>query len=219
MKNSHGFGCLGTIFGCLVLGLLLYFSHVWLLRQCGFALLRSDTLQKADAIVVMAGGYAIRAQEAAALYREGWSPRVVLTREAPPDGFYQLKDQGINLPEMIDVSQQVLERLGVPRSGIWRVDGVVGSTDEEVQRVGQYLKERNLHTLVLVTSKAHSRRACLVFHHYWKNDFQIVCRYSRFDPFEPKRWWKSRKDIRELTFEWQKLILYRIQFALDSIRR
>ena len=91
----------------------------------------------------MSGGYAVRAQEAAALYNGHWGEHVVLTHELPPPGFADLSNKGIlHFPQMIDVSQQVLEGLGVPRTSIWRVETAVDSTDEEVQYVGKFLREK-----------------------------------------------------------------------------
>ncbi|MBI4457053.1 MAG: YdcF family protein [Acidobacteria bacterium] len=218
MKRPYGCGCLTKIAAFLVVALILYALHPWIFRELGYSVLCSDSLQKADVIVVMAGSYIIRTQEAAALYHEGWSPRVLLTRESPPDSFYQLKAKGILLPEMIDINQQVLEGLGVPRSSISRIEIPVDNTDEEARRIKEFLERDHLRRLIIVTSKTHSRRACMTFYHYLGKDLQIICRYSRFDPFDPTGWWKKRKDARELIFEWQKLILYRIQFLLSSIR-
>lgn len=216
--RSQGFGCLSVIAACLLLAALGYAGHPWLLSRWGNSLLRSDPLQRADVIVVMSGGYAVRAQEAAALYHEHWSEHVVLTREVPPAGFDELRSKGIRLPEMIDISQQVLEGLGVPPAAIWRVGAAADNTDDEVQALGKFLKVKGVHTLILVTSKTHSRRSCLVFHHYFGGEFQITCHYSRFDPFAPNSWWKTRRDTREFLFEWEKLLMYQAQFAMNAFR-
>jgi len=208
----RGCGCLAQIIFLVVLSAGLYLAHPWILPVFGNFLLRSDPLQKADAIVVLSGAYTVRNEEAAALYHQGWGPRILLTRELPPDDFYQLKKKGIELPESIGLSQQVLEGLGVPRPQIWRLEVTVDNTDEEVKAIGEFLKRQKVGRVIVVTSKTHSRRACLVFHHYYHNEFQIICRYSYFDPFDPERWWKKRRDVRELIFEYQKLAAYQIGF-------
>ncbi|HEV8131403.1 MAG TPA: YdcF family protein [Acidobacteriota bacterium] len=212
MRRSCGCGCLTQTIGVILLGAVLYLLHPWILPLFGNFLLRSDPLQKADAIVVLSGAYTTRSQEAAALYHQGWSPRILLTREIPPDDFYGLRQKGILLPESIDLSQQVLEGLGVPRSQIWRLDTPVDNTDQEAKQIGEFLKRQKVRRIIVLTSKTHSRRACLVFHHYHDKDFQIICRYSFFDPFDPKTWWKRRRDMRDLIFEYQKLAVYEIQF-------
>ncbi len=209
---KRGCGCLIQILVLVLILAILYQVHPWLLPVFGNFLLRSDPLQKADVIVVLGGAFTVRSEEAAALYHQGWSPRILLTRELPPDDFYQLKQKGIVLSETIDLSQKILEGLGVPRSQIWRLEVPVDNTDEEVQAAGEFLKGQKVRRIIVVTSKSHSRRACLVFHHYYDNDFQIICHYSFFDPFEPRTWWKRRRDIRDLIFEYQKLAAYQIQF-------
>ena len=211
-----GCGCLSTLLPLLLAGLFVYAFHPWLLEQWGYTLLRSQPLRKSDVIVVMAGTYAIRAEEAAALYRENWSPRVLITREVPNDDFWRLREQGISVQESIDINQEMLQRLGVPRESIWRIEAPVGNTDQEIRHAGEFLKQQHVRRLIVVTSKTHSRRACLGFDHYYGADFQIICRYSRFDPFEPKLWWTRRRYVREFLFEWQKLLLYRLQFALQE---
>ena len=206
--------------GCLIV--LALFSviiagagfHASFLPYVAQPLVRSDPLEKTDAIVVMAGAYGLRAREAAMLYGEHWAPAVILTREEPFDGFLELKQLGVPLPEMIDLNQMTLKVLGVPQKDIWRVEDPVNSTDQEAETVRQFLTEKGVRRIIVVTSKTHTRRACMAFEHHLGAEFHVVCRYSRYDPFDPEGWWKKRKDIRELFFEWQKMIAYRLQYAL-----
>ena len=207
-------GCLGVLI-LVGMALFVYAIHPWILGAAGNALLRSDPLVKADAAVVLAGANTVRVREAAVLYQEQWVPRIILTRERPPEGAEELRKQGVAVPEMIDMSQRILEGLGVPESSIWRVETPIDSTDEEVRAVRTFLQGRNVKRLIVVTSKTHSRRSCLTFRHYLGADHEIICRYSRYDPFNPSGWWKKRRDIREMLFEWQKLLLYRLQFAFN----
>ena len=62
------------------LTLLVALSHRPLLRLVGAALVVEDHLERADAIVVVAGGTPSREAMAATLFREGWAPRVIISR-------------------------------------------------------------------------------------------------------------------------------------------
>jgi hypothetical protein len=136
-----------------------------------------------------------------------------VTRDLPEEGFYELRKKGILLPENIDMAQQILEGLGVPRASIWRMEASSDNTLQEARYAGEFLKKQHVSRVILVTSKLHSRRTCLVFHQLFEKDFQICCRYSRFDSFEPHSWWKARKATREFLIELQKTIAYKLQFA------
>src|SRR5262245_20203779 len=109
MKIRGGCGCLWWLSVLLLTALLLFALYPWLLTRWAYSVMRADSLEKADVIVVMAGTYAIRPQEAAALYRERWSSRILLTQERPAEDLRQLRSLRIAMPDAIDVNQQVLE--------------------------------------------------------------------------------------------------------------
>ncbi len=54
-----------------------YLAHPSILRSFGEYLVVEDTLQTAEAIVVLNGGAPLRVLEAARLYKDGWAPKII----------------------------------------------------------------------------------------------------------------------------------------------
>jgi len=74
-------GLVGTLV-VLACAAALAAAHAPLLRFLGEWLIVEDQFARADAIVVVAGSAPINEEAAAALYRAGWAPRVILSRDA-----------------------------------------------------------------------------------------------------------------------------------------
>jgi uncharacterized SAM-binding protein YcdF (DUF218 family) len=96
------------------------------------------------------------------LLRAGRAPLIVTTRIVNADG---------GPPITSDADQRSLIELGSDTSH-WRVVPRVRSTREEALRVSELLKPAASHTIGLVTSPMHTRRACATFEAV---GFHVVC--------------------------------------------
>ncbi|HWM78837.1 MAG TPA: hypothetical protein VNS56_14760, partial [Methylomirabilota bacterium] len=74
----------------VVLALAIALGHASAFRWLGTALVVEDALKPADAIVVLAGGIPTREAAAAALYRQGLAPRVVVSNQHTPSRVNEL---------------------------------------------------------------------------------------------------------------------------------
>lgn len=84
----------------------LAFGAYGFLERGGF-LAAEDPLQKADAIFVLAGSRMNRQLEAADLYLEGYSPRIVLSRQIRERAEVALMARGISIPEDVEQARDV----------------------------------------------------------------------------------------------------------------
>jgi hypothetical protein len=73
-----------------------------------------DSLQPPDAILVFAGTFAERPLEARDLYRRGYAPIIVLSREMPDSGQQWLNSHAIAVPDRADMIRD-LHWIGVMR--------------------------------------------------------------------------------------------------------
>jgi len=73
-----------------------------------------DPSQRRDAILVYSGTFAERPLEAYDLYRDGYAPVIVLTREAPDGGQAALARREIPVTDRTDLVRNLLTRLGAP---------------------------------------------------------------------------------------------------------
>lgn len=188
-----------------------YFFYPQILEFTGSLIISGDAPANADAIVVLAGGDPGRPRAAAELFRQGLAPLVVITTEIPPGGirvFQELKAEGIELHESFENYSRVLLGNGVPESRIIRIEPYVSSTIEELDQVRTLARKRRWQSLVIVTSKYHSRRTGIVADYYLRPEFETRIVGSRFDPYSPSAWWRSRSQIRVFITEFQKLVAY-----------
>lgn len=169
----------------LALGLVAFFGvgH-WLVVQ--------DPLGKARAIAVLSGGMPVRALDAAKLYRQGYAPEVWLTHAAEPGE--SLKAMGIPFEGEEVYSTRVLIHEGVPAGAIHVLDPSIVNTADEMRVISHALQREKDRSVILVTSKPHTRRVRLLWRKLAPRDCRAIVRPAADDPFDPRHWWRSSGD-------------------------
>jgi uncharacterized SAM-binding protein YcdF (DUF218 family) len=185
-----------------------YIGRQTLLSALGGFLIVQDDAVPADAIVVLSGSLPDRILEAVDLYQAHLAPRIILTREQPLPGLAALRARGATLPEHHEQNIGIAEQLGVPATAIAVMPTPTSSTLAEIRALVVYLQEQRVHSILLVTSKAHARRARLTFHTVAGPDLRIAVCPSRYDPFSAAQWWHERGSIRRLVIEYGKLLYF-----------
>ena len=203
-----------VILGLAVLG---YLFASPMLRSIGRFLVNDEPPAAADAIVVLSGSIPDRILEAVALYREGLAPRIIVSRGRNPPGFDQLEAMGVHVPQVWDLNRSIAEQLGVPGDAIEEIGGSEDSTVDEAQLVLRYALAHREGVLLIVTSKYHSRRASIIYRYLAREHVRIISRPSRYDDFDPERWWHDRTFRRRVVIEYQKMLAFELldrwQFA------
>jgi uncharacterized SAM-binding protein YcdF (DUF218 family) len=196
----------------LVLAPLLLIG-VFLLRGLGSWLVVQESLQKADAIFVLGGTRFERPLEAVELYKAGWAPRVALMRQISDYGELHLMQLGIPFPREVDAQVEVMAGLGVPRAAI-TILNEANSTADEADVLLDAATANRWSSVIVVTSKQHTRRARLVMKRRTAPiGLTVVTRYSRYDLADTDRWWTDRSTLRFTLFETQRLFGYWIGVA------
>ncbi len=175
----------------------------------GRFLYTEDPLQRSDAICVLAGTRVERPLEALDLYRAGYAPIIVLTRDAPDGGQLALARRGIPYAESADETRALLERLGVPPAAVLILPRLHDSTIEEARSLRELVRDRGWHRVIAVTSKLHTRRVRMTLNRAMNGlDVQVIVRASRYDTTDPAHWWRKRADVRFVLFETEKYVAY-----------
>jgi uncharacterized SAM-binding protein YcdF (DUF218 family) len=194
------------VLGSIVAGIAVYAGRNTLLSAIGGFLIVQDETHPADAIVVLSGSLPDRILEAVDLYQQHLAPRIILTREQPLPGLAALRARGATLPEHHEQNTSIAEQLGVPAEAITVMPTATSSTLAETKALVGYLKAQNVHSILLVTSKAHARRARLTFHTVAGPDLRIATCPSRYDTFSAEQWWHERGLVRRAVIEYGKLL-------------
>ena len=192
----------------LAIGVLGYVQRRPLLTAVGGFLIVRDQPHAADAIVVLSGSLPDRILEAVDLYHEQLASRIILTREFPLPGLETLRARGGDLPERHEQNLAVAHQLGVPADAIAVMPTPTSSTLAEARALVAYLTAQHIRSILLVTSKAHARRARLTFREVAAGSLTVALCPSRYDPFAAETWWHDRALVRRLVIEYGKLLNY-----------
>ena len=195
-----------VLVGTIGVGVAAYAGRRALLSAVGGFLIVQDEAHPADAIVVLSGSLPDRILEAVDLYQAHLAPRIILTREQPLPGLAALRARGATLPEHHEQNISIAEQLGVPADAIAVMPTATTSTLAETRALVAYLQEQGVHSILLVTSKAHARRARLIFRTLAGADLRIAICPSRYDPFSAEQWWQERAFVRRVVIEYGKLL-------------
>lgn len=168
-----------------------------------------DPLVRADAILVLAGTRMERPLEAVDLFRAGYAPHIVLTRQVPDGGIEALRARGIELRSDAEAARDVMIRLGVPADAVIVTAQVHDNTAHEAHTLRLLATERGWRRVIVITSKFHTRRAKFALRRELRDTpIDIVVRGTRYDDADPAHWWRTRSGIRWAFSETTKLVAY-----------
>jgi uncharacterized SAM-binding protein YcdF (DUF218 family) len=179
--------------GAVLLGVVVFLLCI------GSWLVAEDPLAKANAIVVLSGRMPMRAIEAAKLYREGYAPKVWLTYSTEPGA--TLKSMGISFVSEDAYNVQVLMHEGVPQADIRLLQPPIINTADEIMAASAALEEEKGASVIIVTSKVHTRRVRILWRRLAARRGQAIVRAASDDPFEPGRWWRTTGDALDVVRE------------------
>jgi len=166
--------------------------------------------KRADVGIVLAGDFS-RAFYASDLYHQGFVPRVWLSRPERERSLQQLDALDVPYPLQEEESRAVLLRKEVPVDRIELFGNGVVSTIEEARALAEFLRPRpEIHSLLLITSRFHVRRAEAIFRTILKDHphLEIHAVGSPYDGFVVDQWWKDRDSARQVVLETAKWLLF-----------
>jgi uncharacterized SAM-binding protein YcdF (DUF218 family) len=171
---------------------------IWL-PMIGEYLVVADPLQKADAVVLLAGDENERTAAGVQLFQRGYSEWLILTD-------IHLKHpewQGIYITT---VKQKAVEQ-GVPAGRVLTVPGPVATTYEEAQLIKEFSASRGFRSLLVVTSPYHTRRARWILREvFYGSDISIIIYPALNHPYHAENWWRSAGDRRDTFLEYTKML-------------
>lgn len=180
-------------------------TRVLILRAVGWALVVDEPVGPADIIVVAidAGGAGVL--EAADLVHGGIATRVAVFSDPPNAVDREFIRRGIPYDDAAARSALQLRSLGV--AVIDQIPRVPG-TEAEGGALSEWCDQHQFRSVVLVSSRDHSRRIRRMLHRSMGgHETRVTVRPARHSPFDPDRWWETREGLRAGIVELQKLLL------------
>ncbi|HEY4838498.1 MAG TPA: YdcF family protein [Candidatus Acidoferrales bacterium] len=185
----------------IAIGLLLVLAGgcACIFFRVGTWLVVEDPLEPSPVAVVLSGGMPERAREAAEIYRSGNAKQIWITH--PEDVTEEMKQMGIYYLGETFYNQSVLLHLHVPVEKTRVLEPEIVNTQDEVNVISQAARDAGIHRVIIVTSKAHTRRV----HAIWKKvvgaDPALIVRYAPEDSFDPQHWWRHTADALQVVRE------------------
>jgi uncharacterized SAM-binding protein YcdF (DUF218 family) len=139
--------------------------------------------------------------EAASIYREGLVPEVWLTKEVVRPEEQALGRLGVTVVREEAYNREALERLGVKPEAIRVLAAGVWNTVDEMRLVAAELGRDGGGRVIIVTSKAHSRRVRATWLAIVGASPRAIIRFAREEPYDARRWWRNTRDALDVSRE------------------
>jgi uncharacterized SAM-binding protein YcdF (DUF218 family) len=183
---------LTLVFAVILSGVVIFFG-------VGRWLVVEDALDKAQAIVVLSGRMPMRAKEAARLYNAGYAPQIWLTRANEPAA--SLQEMHIAYIGEDFFNSRVLMHEGVPSNAIRVLESPIDNTADEIRAIASELSREKGGAVIIVTSKAHTRRVRTLWKELAGGRERAIVRAAPGDPFAPDHWWRATGDSLDVVRE------------------
>ncbi len=179
--------------------LLIVVAAATLFVTVGNWLVVEDPLVHADVIVVLSGRLPERALEAARIYKAGYSDMVWISPPISP--VEELKTMKISYLGEDFYNEKVLIAKGVPPDSIRILDNPDANTEAEVRQIAEDLHNSDFHSVIIVTSKAHTRRVRTIWRKLVGAEPRMIVHYAEDDTFDGAHWWRHTRDALDVMRE------------------
>ncbi len=177
----------------------------WLPAVAAF-LVVDEPLQPADVIAVFAGGGGERTTHAAALFRAGLAPKILLTGGEATRAVEAVCGERVTGAEL---GARLLVREGIPRDALVIVPRG-SSTYEEAALVGEFLARGGHRSVIAVSSAYHMRRVAASLDHQVRGGGRVQLSAAPTRDFDPRAWWRDEHGLLLVTHEYLKLAYYHL---------
>jgi uncharacterized SAM-binding protein YcdF (DUF218 family) len=155
-----------------------------------------DNPQRADVIVALAGETDRRPNRGLELLAQGYAPKLLFDVPAL-EKFYDLSE--------VELAQRYAQQLTLPPGQSVVVCPVFGlSTKDETHDVARCLEKSGVHSILVVTSDYHTRRALSTFQHELPQ-YRIYVTAARDPQQFNSSWWQNRQWAKINFDEWIRL--------------
>jgi uncharacterized SAM-binding protein YcdF (DUF218 family) len=183
------------VLAILAIVVLALIFHNAVLSALGAYLVKAGPPEKADIALVLAGdGEGNRILKAAQLARQGYVSKVLVSG---PSGIYGHYECDLAIPFAV--------KAGYPESDFVHLENDARSTQEEARYAIARLRQLGVHSVLLVTSDYHTRRAGKIFRSA-APDLRFIVVAAPDVSFTPDGWWHNRQGEKIAFNEWLKTV-------------
>jgi uncharacterized SAM-binding protein YcdF (DUF218 family) len=196
----------------LVLAALAWSARRSLLAGAAALLVDEDALAPAAVIVASHSMGQAAALEAAWLYQQQISARIVMTSWARDPMEQNIRQLGIPYLDATEWNNYILEQSHVPPSAITILPDRADGTGSEVAAIAAFAERCQLTSILVITARTHTARTKWLLRRKLPDSVHVFVRSPRFDQFAVDGWWRERDQSREMLTEylrWANTVLLR----------
>ena len=189
----------------VMLAAVLKTFHTPILRFAGKCLINEDSLQKADALVVLSGSAFERGNKGAELLQNDFAKKIIC-----PGGNIDLNYLilfGDSIYEC-DITKKKILQSGVSDSSVVCIYNGT-STQEEALAVKEYCKIHQLTSIIVVSTYFHTARVKRVYSKVFAGaGITIIIRGAKSVHYDENQWWQNEDGLISFNNEWMKTFYY-----------
>ncbi|MCP4049924.1 MAG: YdcF family protein [bacterium] len=185
------------LFFCICVFIVLIIVHPFILRLSGRFLIYDTDFESADIAIVLSGAGGSRVKKAVDIYKKNKVPGLLMTGGP------------IFLSSYSEYMSEYAQHLGVPSKDIM-IETMSFSTKDNAVNSFEKISDMDLESVVIVTSKFHTRRSYEVFTKVFGNSDIKIYIAGADDNIDYDNWWKSHDMIERIFIEWAKYIWYKV---------
>jgi uncharacterized SAM-binding protein YcdF (DUF218 family) len=189
----------------MMLAAVLKTFHSPILKFAGQCLINEDSLQKADALVVLSGSAFERGNKGAELMQNGFAQKIIC-----PGGNLDLNYLilfGDSIYEC-DITKKKILQSGVSDSSVVCIYNGT-STQEEAQAVKEYCILHHFKSIIVVSTYFHTARVKRVYSKIFAGSgIAIIVRGAKSVHYDENLWWQSEEGLISFNNEWMKTFYY-----------
>ena len=196
-----------------IAGLVLVLGVAWLehgpiLRSLAAWWSVSDRLTHADAVVVLGGAIDVRPFAAAAIYKRGLAGTVFLSN----DRMGRAARLGL-VPSPMELSREILLKLGVPAAAIVPFGKELSSTREEAAAIHALAANGQVKSIIVPTELFGGRRVRWIFdRELAPAGIHVVVHAFPSGEYTLDDWWRHRRGWIDFNNEVLKYLYYRMRY-------
>lgn len=194
-------------------GILIALSLWFLSWQAASWLIVTAQPDRGDVILLLSGSSSIheRTHYAASLYFQHRAPKILLTNDNQRGGWSSADQRNLYSYE---TAGRELQQLGVPLRDIEVIGPIVTSTYDEATVARQFAAEKNIKSVVVVTSAYHSRRALSTFRSVFEGSgitIGLTAAPPGWQTPTPATWWLFPRGWQLVAGEYLKMFFYKLR--------
>jgi uncharacterized SAM-binding protein YcdF (DUF218 family) len=168
----------------------------------------SDELAHADAIVVLGGDIDVRPFAAAALYKQGYAAKILVSNIQ----FGKAERLGL-IPSHTELNRDVLRKLGVPETAIVTIGENNSSTQQEAAAVREWALQSQAKRIIIPTELFAARRTRWIFDRELSPiGVEVVVHAFPTSGYTLADWWRYRHGLIDFNNEVLKYLYYRVVY-------